>query len=552
MKKISRRAFLNTLAAVGAAGALAACGGSSSTAGSSTATSTASSGSAASAYENVFNVPTSSKDISTKLDAVWVNRGGLQKTLVFRSVLIATPDLSDVKPDLAESYTVSDDKLTYTFVMKDNLKWHDGEPLTAEDVKWSVEAALKGSLLNGIYNTAFGRIEGCKEYKDGSAAEISGITVDGNTVTFKMAQQSATFLKIMGQFAILPKHCLEGADLLELHNDEFWQAPIGSGMYMLEEFNPGNYAIYKKFEDYEGQKPTFDELRVVAVGDNISAAKSGQVDYLSTNNPDDVQQLDQMSNMTKYPVNANYYRYLVCNLADEKGVKNEKIYDPRIRKALLMAIDRQAIVDSLFKGMGTVTDTGIPSTAPEYAPAEHYEYNPQEAKKLLDAAGFDYSQKIKLRYYAGDQASASMMEAIAFAWGDLGIDVDVAKFQGGSSEELFNIRAYDFSLKAQSAFAYDEYYGEYVSTNTNFSKILGKSTDFDALVGELGSTEDAAERKAIFKKLQALEQEKLFKMPIAVFGQNIYINTDKVDIGDTTFGNTLYNYDNNFANWKLK
>lgn len=236
MKKISRRAFLNTLAAVGAASALAACGGSSSTAGSSTATSTASSSSAgaSSIYENVFNIPTSSKDISTKLDAVWVNRGGLYKTLVFRSVLIGTPDLSDVKPDLAESYTVSDDKLTYSFVMKDNLKWHDGEPLTAEDVKWSVEAALKGSLLNGIYNTAFGRIEGCQAYKDGSADEISGITVDGNTVTFKMAQPSATFLKIMGQFAILPKHCLDGADLLELHNNEFWQAPVGSGMYKLE------------------------------------------------------------------------------------------------------------------------------------------------------------------------------------------------------------------------------------------------------------------------------------------------------------------------------
>ena len=148
--------------------------------------------------------------------------------------------------------------------------------------------------------------------------------------------------------------------------------------------------------------------------------------------------------------------------------------------------------------------------------------------------------------------SANMMEAIAFAWGDLGVNVDVAKFQGSSSEELFNIRDYDFSLKAQSAFAVDEYYGEYVSTNTNFAKILGASTVFDELVGKLNMTEDATERKSILKDLQALEQEYLYKMPLAVFGQNIYINTAKVDIGDTVFGNPLYNYDDQFASWKLQ
>ena len=551
MKKISRRSFLKAAGAVSVASALAACGGASSTSGVSSSTS-AGGAAGTTTYENVFNIPTDSKTISTRLDAVWVNRGGLHKTLVFRSVLVGTPDLNDVKPDLAESYTVSDDKLTYSFVMREGLKWHDGEPLTADDVKWSVEAALKGSLLNGIYSTAFSCIDGYEAFTGGSADEITGITVDGNTVTFQLAKPSATFLKIMGQFAILPKHCLENADLLQLHNDDFWISPIGSGMYRLKEFNPGNYVIYVPFEDYYGDKPTFDELRLTAVGDNISAAKSGQVDYLYTNNPDDVQQLDQIPSMTRFPVDSNYYRYLVCNLEDENGVVNEKIADPRIRKALLMAIDRKSIVESLFMGLGTVTDTGVPSNSDDYAPVETYDYNPEAAKALLDEAGFDYSQTIKLRYYAGDQPSANMMEAIAFAWGDLGVNVDVAKFQGSSSEELFNIRDYDFSLKAQSAFAVDEYYGEYVSTNTNFAKILGASTVFDELVGKLNMTEDATERKSILKDLQALEQEYLYKMPLAVFGQNIYINTAKVDIGDTVFGNPLYNYDNQFASWKLQ
>lgn len=109
---------------------------------------------ATSKHENVLNLDITSKNITTQLDPVWVNRGDLYKTLMFRSLFIATPDMKDVACDMAESYTVSEDKLTYTVVLKDNLLWHDNEPITGDDVKWSVEAAMKGSLLNSIYTTA--------------------------------------------------------------------------------------------------------------------------------------------------------------------------------------------------------------------------------------------------------------------------------------------------------------------------------------------------------------------------------------------------------------
>lgn len=507
---------------------------------------------AASKYDNVLNIGVAAKNISTQIDAVWVNRGDPYKTLMFRSLFIATPDMKGVECDMAESYEVAPDKLTYTVKLKDNLLWHDNEPITGADVKWSVEAALKGTLLNAIYTTAFNCLEGVNEFKDGTAADISGIVVDGNTVTFKLTRTSSSFLNILAQFAILPKHCLENANLLELHNDEFWQHPIGSGMYKLEEFNPGNYVVYVPFEGYEGQKPSIEKIIVTAVGDMVSAAQNGQIDYYATSNPDQITQLDKMSHMSKYPVNSNYYRYLVCNLADENGVKNEKIADPRIREALLLAIDRENILKGLFLGLGVVTDTGLLATDSDYYAAKTYKYDPDAAKALLEEAGFDFSQTIKLRYYAGDQASASMMEAIAYSWEAIGVKVDVAKFQGSSSEELFVIRDYDFSLKALSAFAYEEYYGEYLSTNANFSKILGRAEDFDALVADLSATDDAAERAKLLKELQILEQELLYKMPIAVFGNYIYINTDKIDIGETVFGNPYYNYQLNFANWTVK
>ena len=507
---------------------------------------------AVSANENVLYLGTTSKNISTQLDPVWVNRGDLYKTLMFRSLFIATPDMKDVECDLAASYEVSPDNLTITVVLKDNIVWHDYEPITGEDVKWSIEAALKGTLLNAIYTTAFNCLEGVDEYKAGTAADISGIVVDGNTVTFKLTRTSSTFVNVLAQFAILPKHCLEDANLLELHNDEFWQAPIGSGMFKLDEFNPGNYVVYTAFDGYEGTKPNIEKIVVKAVGDVVTAAQNGEIDYVQTSNPEQITLLNQLSNMTQYQVNSNYYRYLVCNLKDENGVVNEKIADPRIREALLMAIDRENILKGLFLGLGGVGDTGLLASDPDYYAAKAYTYDPDAAKALLEEAGFDFSQTIKLRYYAGDQASASMMEAIAYSWEAIGVKVDVAKFQGSSSEELFVIRDYDFSLKALSAFAYEEYYGEYISTNANFSKILGGADDFDELVAQLTATDDPVKRNELLKELQILEQELLYKMPIAVFSNFIYINTDKIDIGDTVFGNPYYNYQNNFASWKVK
>lgn len=502
--------------------------------------------------ESVFRLVTSEKLISTKLDSVWVNRGDLYKSLMFRSLLIATPDLKGVKPDLAESYTVSDDSLTYTFKMKDHILWHDHMPVTAEDVKWSVEAALSGSLLNGIYSTAFSNVEGYHDFKNNKASGLSGVTADGDTVTFRLTRRSSTFLSIMAQFAVLPKHLLKDANLLELHNDPFWQKPVGNGMYQLKEFIPGNYGVYVPFEGYDGSKPSIGTIILSATGDVTAAAQKGDVDYLITSDPAQITQLDQMPHMTKYPIDINYYRYLVCNIADENGNVNEKLADPRIREALLMAIDRQSIFDSLFNGLGQVTDTGIPAFAPEYKSDKRYPYKPDEAKRLLYEAGFDFNQKIKLRFYANDPASASMMEAIAFSWETIGVKTDIAKFQGSATEELFQIRDYDFALKALSAFSYEEYYGEYTSSNANFSKIFGKIPDFDKLVKELDMAVRPEERSGVLEELQALEQKELYKLPLGTFGVCIYVNTDHVDTSATQFGNPYFYYDNNFSGWKLK
>lgn len=114
-----------------------------------------------------------------KIPTPWYNRL-LATNLMFRSLFLADSNLTNAQPDLADSYEISDDKLTYTITLKDGLKWSDGEDLTAEDVKFSIETALKAATINSIYTSAF--------------KNISDMSVDGNTITLTLSSPYASMI----------------------------------------------------------------------------------------------------------------------------------------------------------------------------------------------------------------------------------------------------------------------------------------------------------------------------------------------------------------------
>ena len=164
----------------------------------------------------------------------------LPQILMYRSLVTSNAAETEWYPDMAE-YTVSEDGLTYTFVLQDGLKWSDGEPITADDIVWNIETALKAAQVASAYTTCFGYIQGAAEYADGSAESISGIAVDGNTITISLTAPYAFFLKNLANFSFLPKHCLEDVDPLELYQCDFWKAPVTSGYYKFGEMVVGSY-----------------------------------------------------------------------------------------------------------------------------------------------------------------------------------------------------------------------------------------------------------------------------------------------------------------------
>jgi peptide/nickel transport system substrate-binding protein len=495
----------------------------------------------------------------TNFDTPWWNRGDLYKVISFRSLFKADADLKEFNPDLLDSYEEVDGGKAYTFVLKDGLKWSDGEALTGEDVKFSIEGALKGAKVNSIYTNAFSRIKGASDYKDGKAEEVSGITVDGQTVKLEMDETVGNMIPVLSQFAILPKHGFEGVDMTQYNTADFWKNPITNGMYKVEEVVTDSYISLVPNENYEGQAPKIGKVivNIVPSDAKLNAILGNQADFFNSKVPTEIASIKEKENWQSQVVDTLFYYYLVFNeTGSDDGSANEFIKDPKFREAVYYAIDREGVSKNLFTDISTPTTYGVPASDKENknTDLEMYDYNPEKAKEILKEIGFKQDKPLEFRYYMADQSSVDLYNTIAQNLQDVGIQVNVQKFAGDATQELFDIRKYDIALKGLSAFGYEEWYGEYASTNANFAKIMGAENQakYDDLYNKFLSETDPAKRSELLKELQKVESEDLSKMPIFMLKNVIFTNSDVVDTKDAKFGNPWFATDIGFENWELK
>lgn len=248
----------------------------------------------------------------------WYNPGFLvpQKVL-FDRLIVADGALVPKKGQLAKDYSVSADGLTATFTLHDGLKWHDGTSLTADDVRWSVEYALKVSALHPVFTNTFKSLAGADAYLAGKADHISGITISGNTITFKFAKLDPNLLLTFSQFPPLPQKYFKDVDPLQFQQATFWQSPVGSGPFRIKEVQMNDYTVMVPFEDYYGGIANIDEIVLYPSGENdgnvIKNAAAGKLDYGFTKNVGDVQALEEMDHMRITPVDIPYTRLFFVN-----------------------------------------------------------------------------------------------------------------------------------------------------------------------------------------------------------------------------------------------
>ena len=236
---------------------------------------------------------------------------------LFDRLIVANSDYTEFKPQLASEYNMSEDGKTISFTLKDGIKWHDGTEITADDVKFTCELGAKTVPLNALFQNLFGALEGYQDFMDGNADDISGIVIDGNKITFNLAEVYPNALISFSQLAPLPKAYLEDVDPLNLQQDEFWQFPIGSGPYKLEEVNMNDYTVMVPFEDYHDGVAIIEKIQAYPSTDSdpnlVINAAAGLVDYAFSKSVEDYLAIIDIEDMKITPADVFYTRFLYIN-----------------------------------------------------------------------------------------------------------------------------------------------------------------------------------------------------------------------------------------------
>ncbi len=486
---------------------------------------------------------------NTTLDNVWYNPGGIFRCAVFESLLISNADMTQLDYALAKKYNLSEDGKTYTFQLREDVKWHDGEKFDAEDVLFSFKMALRSEEINGVFTSSFRNIVGADEYSLGNREDIEGISIVGNEITIKLDILTGEFLSALAQFAILPEHILKDVAPNDLASNEYWKKPVGCGAYQVIEAVDGEYFLLEENTAYYRKRPGIKQLRIRFNEDDcVKAMQEGLLDFYVTNDPEEIAKLKGLESCSEHRLNILFPAYLILNLSDDEGV-NEALKDVRVRKALLLAVDRETITNAIFPG-SSVTNTLLPSWDVQYwKGAEEYSYNPDEARALLEEAGFDFTKTLRLRYSVKGQSTSDLMSAIAVYWRAIGIDVDLEKFEGSGSEHMFNIRDFDICYKRLSAFDYGSVYKEVHGDSIMQTKLLNQPV-YDEVISKLESTTDEAKRSELIQQMQMLDQEYLFRLPLFALANVAYVNDNSFYMPEV-YGNLWYRYDLCFEDWKL-
>ena len=248
-----------------------------------------------------------------------VNPGYMINTeLIFDKLINADSSLNPTEGMLAESYAVSEDDKSIEFVLRDGLKWHDDEPLTAEDVKFTLELMLRTPGTNAVASEVMKAIQGSADFLEGKTDNLEGVEIDGNKITVNFDTVSANALAVFSQWPILPKHCLEKASPETLQQDQFWQKPIGSGPYKVDEVVLNNYATLKRWDGYyKTGTGNIDTIYMFASGENdgnlVKNAGAGKIDYAWSKSTDDAKAIEAMDGMTVTAANIRYTRCFYIN-----------------------------------------------------------------------------------------------------------------------------------------------------------------------------------------------------------------------------------------------
>ncbi len=485
---------------------------------------------------------------------------GYINSLIFQS-LVSVDAKANLQPNLAESWKVSEDSKTITFYLNKNITWSDGEPFTAEDVRFTLEFMADKSYT-GLNSTYVKQIAGFDEVYNGTAEHFSGIDViDEYTIAITTSQVYASFFEKIGRtISIIAEHIWKDVPVAEVEQrTDLLQNPIGTGPFILQEYKADQYTTLVKNEAYFEGTPKLDKIIIQVVNPDTAQAQllNNELDIMRVEslNPDDIKIYEDAGFEVRSNL-LNAYQHMVINFNDPL------LSNKDFRQAMAYAINREGIVASLIYGYGNVANTIYTKEFFAYPGDEalnDYAYSPEKALDLLQTkVGLEYKNGVlyqdgkpvqfTLIYPSGNKAREGAAAVIQQNFKEIGIDLKLELVEFATLTSILQERKADnFQLALLgNGFGADADVTQNVGTGGSNNHSQYSNPTVDTLLSKGLTSLDYEVRTPLYQEVATILNDELPVIYLYNWERFTIINPKVKNINVTT-----YSFYDGVENWDI-
>ena len=456
-----------------------------------------------------------------------------------------------VVPGLAEKYEISDDQLTWTFHLRDGLKWSDGSDFTAEDFVYSWQRMVDPNVAAPYAQTVLGMVEGYDEAIgkpdaegnttiDPDPTKLKVEATDDKTLVVHMAKPTPYFDKLAAFVSLSPVK----KDVVEANPDGWSIDPktyISTGPFKLTDWKPGSYLMFEKNENYwDADSVKLDGIKCLLMEDQnaaFSAYESGDALMIKSIPTQEITTLKERADYYLDPILGTYYLDLNNTLDEFK--------DSRVREALSLALDRKYVSEVITSGTytpasgfvsegvtdwdGTVWQDNITDSS-AYINVEDHAGNLAKAKELLKEAGYENGVGLPEMVYSTNDASyhKKIAEYLQQAWGELGLKVEVNIVEWKSFTPQRRSGNYQIARDGW-VMDYNDPSNilELALTGNGNNNAKYSNPEFDALMEKAATEKDPQTRFGYFHQAEDLMMKDTAMVPLLYYN-DFYLQSDKI------------------------
>ena len=424
------------------------------------------------------------------------------------NTLMEVNDDGELVGDLAESYEVSEDGMSYTFKLYENACFSNGDPVTAEDVKFTYERAM----------------ESAKTKSDVEAVDNIEV-IDEHTVKMNLKKPYAPFITKTTDSGL----CILSKKVVEAAGDAYGDVDtcVGSGAFVAKEWVPNDHYTLVRNENYWKETPiaTSIEVRVIPEGSaRTIALEAGEVDIVWSVDAIDCVNVEANPDVALLSQPSASIEYMGMNTS------KEKFSDVRVRQAINMAIDQQVFIDTIIEGRGTPANSYINAMIPGWTDeVQGYEYNIEKAKELMAEAGYPDGFDCSI-YVNGDTRtrSATIVQA---QLAEIGINVEISTYEWGALLEILTAGDHELFFLGWSNSSFDADGSTFaLFHSSNFGATGNRAwlddDQVDSLIEQAQVEVDHEKRMDLYKQLQFRLQELAPWVPIYYKDDNVGVRAD--------------------------